>query len=184
MRYGYTTVHSSGEGDFQGVNVNFASHTFQPEYVTRRLPGYTVTASAGATVVEQGGGSQAFFSGRLALATEYDRRTQVQMSVSRRAAPAFVGSGGALISSLAQLNLSHRLSKLLRLTATGGYAYNETTPVKVFTFTSYTASAMLEYKLTKSAVLSLSQEYYRFSYTGILPFERHVTMLMLTTEWK
>jgi hypothetical protein len=184
MRYGYTTVSTSGEGEFKGVNLNFASHTLQPEYVTRRLPGYTVTISGGGTVVEQGGGSQAFFSGRLALATEYDRRTQVQISISRRAAPAFIGSGGALISSLAQLNVNHGLSKLLRLSVAGGYAYNETTPVRVFTFTSYTASAMLEYKVTRSTFLSLSQEYYRFSYTGILPFERHVTMLMLRTEWK
>jgi hypothetical protein len=183
MRYSYTTVDSKGEGNVQGSSFSYVAHTFQPEYVTRIFSGYTLTVSGGGTLIEQEG-SRMFFSGRLALATEVDRRTQVQMSVSRRAAPAFFGTGGALISNLAQVSLSHRFSKLLRLTVFGNYGYNETTPVKDFTFTSYTASARLDYKLTRSTVLSLSQEYNRFSYTGILPFDRYVTMLMLTTEWK
>jgi hypothetical protein len=184
MRYSYTTVNSSGEGDFQGVHVHFAAHTLQPEYVTRILPGYTLTISGGGTLIEQEGGSRTFFSGRLALSTNYDRRTQVQMSVSRRAAPGFVGTGGALISNLAQVSLSHGFSKLLRLTVNGAYGYNESAPVATFTFTSYTASAILDYKLTRNTFLSVSQEYYHFSYTGILPFDRYVTMLMLRTEWK
>jgi hypothetical protein len=183
MRYSYTTVDSKGEANVQGSSFSYVAHTFQPEYVTRVFAGYTLTMSGGGTLIEQEG-SRVFFSGKLALATEVDRRTQVQMSVSRRAAPAFFGTGGALISNLAQLSLSHRFSKLLRLTVFGNYGYNETTPVKDFTFTSYTASARLDYKLTRSTVLSLSQEYNRFSYTGIDPFDRYVTMLMLATEWK
>ncbi len=174
--------YSAGETASSVTTINYAVHTLQPEYVSGFFPGYTLTVSAGATMVEQAG-NRAFFSGRLSLFTNYDRRTVVGMSLSRRAAPAFFGIGGAIISNAAQLSFSHGLSRVLRLIVLGNYAYNESTPVDVFTFTSITGSARLEYKMTRSTQLALSQEYNRFSYTGIPTFDRYATMLMLSTAW-
>jgi len=88
-----------------------------------------------------------------------------------------------LISNVAQLYLSYGFSRVVRLTVTGNYAYNETAPVKTFTIKTIAGSALLDYNLTPSTRVSLSQEYTRFNYTGISPFDRYATMLTLTTEW-
>ena len=165
------------------MTIPFSAHTLAPEYVSRILPGWLITVSGGATVVEQAG-NRTFFSGKLALAPNHDRPTQVRVSVSRQVAPAFFGAGGALISNIAQLSVSHRFSKVLLLTVSGNYAYNVSAPVDSFTFESLTGSALLEYKLTRSTTLGLSQEYNRYSYTGIAPFDRYATILTLRTEWK
>ena len=179
LKYNYMTGQTSGEG----VTLPFSAHTLAPEYVSRILPGWLITMSGGATIVEQAG-NRTFFSGKLALAPSHDRPTQVRVSVSRQAAPAFFGAGGALISNIAQLSVSHRFSKVLLLTLSGNYAYNVSAPVDSFTFESVTGSALLEYKLTRSTTLGLSQEYNRYSYTGIVPFDRYATILTLKTEWK
>ncbi len=183
MRYSYATTETSSII----TTVRFVTHTVQPEYESRIVSGYKLTISGGATLIEQAG-NRTFFSGRLALWTEVERGTTVTMSLSRQAAPLFIGvggvNGGAIISSVAQLSVSHGFSKVLRLTVDGNYAYNESTPVSTFKFTSQTASARLEYKLTRSTVLSLQQEYNKFFYSTIPTFDRYATWLMLRTEWK
>ena len=42
----------------------------------------------------------------------------------------------------------------------------------------------LDYNLTQSTTLVLSQDYTYFERTGVLPYDRIVTMLTLKTEWK
>jgi hypothetical protein len=128
--------------------------------------------------------SRTFFSGGLALATNYDRPTRVQVSVSRKVAPAFFGTGGAIISNVAALSVTQRFSKVLRLTASGYYAKGESAPVNVYAYESFQASAVLEYKVTRSVNLSLSQEYNKWTYTGVAPFDRYATMLNLSVQWK
>jgi hypothetical protein len=88
------------------------------------------------------------------------------------------------MSNVAQLYFVHGFSKVLRLTVNANYAYNESAPVATFKFTSIAASAMLEYKLTRSTALSLMQEYNDYRYTGIQSFDRHATTVMVRTEWK
>lgn len=179
LKYNYVAAETSG----QGTSIRYTAHAIAPEYVTKVIPGWLITISAGATLVEQVQ-HRSFFSGKFALSTNYDRPTRLQISVSRQAAPAFFGTGGALISNTAQLSVTHGFSKVLRLTVSGNYAYNESAPVDLFTFKSITGSAVLEYKITRSTVLGLSQEYNQFSYTGISTFDRHATMFTLRTEWK
>ena len=88
-----------------------------------------------------------------------------------------------MISNVAGLYLSHGFSREVRLTVSGNYAHNESAPVKVFTFETIRGSAVLDYNLTRSTKLSLSQEYGHFNITGIPSYDRLVTMLMVSTEW-
>lgn len=162
--------------------IKFSAQSIQPEYVTTIVRGWTATISGGATMIEQSG-NRAFFSGRFSLRNDFDRQTRGAITVSRQPAPAYFGTGGALISNVAQLYLSYGFSRVVRLTVTGNYAYNETAPVKTFTIKTIAGSAVLDYNLTPSTRVSLSQEYTRFNYTGISPFDRYATMLTLTTEW-
>lgn len=179
LKYNYVAAETSG----QGVSIRYTAHAIAPEYITKVIPGWLVTISAGATLVEQVQ-NRSFFSGKFALSTNYERPTRLQISLSRQAAPAFFGTGGALMSNAAQLSITHGFSKVLRLTVSGNYAYNESAPVDVFTFKSITGSALLEYKITRSTVLALSQDYNQFSYTGVSTFDRYATMFTLRTEWK
>ena len=182
LKYGYTTAESvptSGAGQ----SINYSAHTIAPEYVSAFFRGWTLTMSGGATLIEQAG-NRTLFSGRLALGTNLDPALRVQASVSRQVSPAFFGTGGAMISNVAQLYISQRFSKVLQLTVSGSYAHNESEPVQSFRFDSVVASAALEYKITRTYKVSLSQEYNHFSYTGTAPFDRYATMFTITAEWK
>lgn len=179
FKYNYVAAETSG----QGVSIRYAAHTLAPEYLSRAIAGWQITLSGGATMVEQVS-NRTFLSGKVAVATNWERPTRIQLSLSRQAAPAFFGAGGALISNTAQLAVSHKFSKILRLNVFANYAYNESAPVDVFTFKSITGTATLEYNLTRSTILALSQEYNRFTYTGVPTFDRHATLLSIRTEWK
>jgi hypothetical protein len=182
LRYGYVASESVPV-DVGGFGFKYTGHTLQPQYMTTIVRGWTATISGGATLVEQVG-SRIFFSGSFRLINDFDRRTRVSFSVSRQAAPAYFATGGAMISNVAQLFLSHNLSRVVTLTISGNYAYNETTPVDTFTFTTIATSAALEYKLTRSFKLSLSQAYSYYEFTGVPGYDRYVTMLTLQGDWK
>jgi hypothetical protein len=184
VRYSYIasdqvpTEASSGQSSF-----TFTAHTIQPEYVTVIVRGWTATISGGATLVEEAQ-NRTFFSGRFALSNDFDRRTRASISVSRQAAPAYFGTGGALISNVAQVYLSHNLSRVFSLAVSGNYAHNETTTAPTFKIETAFGNAVLDYKLTRTTKVSLSQEYGYYNITGSPNFDRFATMLMLTTEWK
>ena len=89
-----------------------------------------------------------------------------------------------MISNLARFNVSYGVTRLVRLTAGANYAYNETVPVKTFASRTAGGSVALDYSLTQSTTLSLSQDYTYYERTGVLPYDRIVTMLTLKTEWK
>ena len=88
-----------------------------------------------------------------------------------------------MISNLARFSVSYGFTRLVRLTAGANYAYNETVPVKTFAFRTVMGTVALDYRLTQSTMLSLSQEYAYYERTGVLPYDRIVTMLTLKTEW-
>jgi hypothetical protein len=161
----------------------FTSQSIQPEYVTRIARDWTATISGGATMVEQAG-NQTFASGSVSLTNEFDRQTHVSIAVSRQVAPSFFIFGGAFISNVAQLYVSHGFSRVVQLTVRGNYAYNESTPVKLITVESINGSAVLDYNLTRDTKLSLSQTYGHFTVTGRTPFDQLVTMLAVSIEWK
>ena len=182
FKYNYVVGESKPEDS--GPTRHYVYHTISPEYVTKTVvPGWTLTISGGATLVEQLG-NRVFMSGKLGLATELDRLTHVDMSVSRQPNPSNFGTSSSVISNLARISVSHAFTRLLRLTASGFYAYNETVPVKTFAYRSVRGAVALDYSLTESTIVSLSQEYSYYEYTGILPFDRYATMLTLKTVWK
>jgi hypothetical protein len=183
FKYNYTIGESKPEGP--GATTNYVFQTIAPEYVTKAVvPGWTLTISGGATLVEQSAGSRVFMSGGLGLATDYDRRTHVEMSVSRQSVPSYFGqTSAAMITNVARFYVSYSLSRLLRLRAGANYAYGETAPVKTSAYRTVYGSVALEYSLTQSTIMSLSQEYTYYEYTGALPFDRSATMLALKTVW-
>ena len=78
--------------------------TISPEYVTKTVvPGWTLTISGGPTLVKQLG-NKVFLSGRLGLATDHDRRTHVEMWVSREPRPSNYETSSSLISNLARIS--------------------------------------------------------------------------------
>jgi hypothetical protein len=163
--------------------INFTAQSIQPEYVTKFVRDWTAKISGGATIIEQAG-NRTFASGSFSLTNDFDRQTQVAVAVSRQAAPAYVGVGGAFISNVAQLYVRHGFSRVVSLTIGGNYAHNETTPVKSFTIETYNGSADLDYNLTRSTKLSFSQTYSHFNITGIPSYDRIITMLSVSIEWK
>jgi len=181
LKFSYLNAHQTNTAG-QRPSINFTAESIQPEYVMKIVRDWTATISGGATIVEQVS-NRTFFSGNFSLINDFDRQTRVEISVSRQAAPAYIGIGGAMISNVAGLDVSHGFSRVVRLTVTGNYAHNESAPVKVFTIETIRGSAVLDYNLTRSTKLSLSQEYGHFNITGIPSYDRLVTMLMVSTEW-
>ena len=88
------------------------------------------------------------------------------------------------MSNVAQLCVSHGFSRVINLTVRGGYAHNESTQVKSYKIETINGLAVLDYSLTRSTKLSLSQEYSHFDIPGIPAYERLVTMLAVSTEWQ
>ena len=181
FKYNYTIGSTKDEGT--GLTTNYVFQTIAPVYETKAVvPGWTLTISGGATLVEQSG-SRVFMSGKLGLATEYDRRTHVEMWVSREAIPSYFQTSSAMISNVARFYVNYDLTRLFRLRTGASYAYGETAPVKTFAYRTVYGSAALDYSLTQSTTLSLSQEYTYYERTAVLPYDRAVTMLTLKTEW-
>jgi hypothetical protein len=166
-----------------GPSFTFTAHSIQPEYAATIVRGWKTTISGGATLLEEAN-NKTFFSGKFTLLNDFDRRTRVSISVSRQPSPAYFGTGGALISNVAQVYLSHNLTRVIILSISANYAHNETASEPVFKIETIYGSAALDYKLTRTTKLSLSQEYNHISFTGSPDFDRHATMLTLTTEWK
>ena len=89
-----------------------------------------------------------------------------------------------MISNVAQVSLSHKFSRVINLTVSGNYAHNETTQPPPFRIETTYGNAVLDYNLTRSTKVSLSQEYGYYNFTGSPNFDRYATTLTLTTEWK
>ena len=160
----------------------FSAYSVQPEYVSKIFLDWTARISAGATIVEQQA-NKTFFSGNFSLTNDFDRQTRVSIEVSRQITPAFIAVGGAVVSNIAQLYVSHSFSQVISLTVRGGLAHNEATPVKVFTQEITNGIATLDYNLTRSIKLSLSQEYIHYNLSGVPNYDKLVTMLAASTEW-
>ena len=89
-----------------------------------------------------------------------------------------------MISNVAQLYVSYGFSRVTKLTVSGGYAHNESAPVKSTTFETFKGSAVIDYNLTRTTKLSFSQDYGHSHWSGALPFDKFVTMLMVSTQWE
>jgi hypothetical protein len=152
----------------------------------RSTPNWTFSAGGGVTLIEPG--NQKFPTGTIAISNNPERATTVQLSLSRLASPSFYLVAGALISNVVQVQVVHRLTRLLTLRSSANYGYNETVPKSAdTTYTNLTFSAGANYKLTKT--MSLDLYYDHNDFTTQSPFLSYTILrdavgLAFTVEWK
>ena len=163
---------------------SFTAQSLTAEYV-RTTPAWTAILNGGATHLLEG--NLVFPSGRVSLYGDYRPSTRVRVDLSRGITPSFFGTGGALISNVAQLSIQSQLSRLLTFTGSVNYAYNELAPVNTVSFHSYTGSLSLAYRLTRTVSTSLEYGFTRFntSVAGQVPYylQRNFVMLSITAKW-
>jgi len=152
----------------------------------RFTPNWRVTVGGGVTLVEPA--DKAFPVGSIVISNNPERSTTVQLTLSRQATASFYITSGANISNNAQLQVFHRYTKLLTLRGAVNYGYNQTVPFSTnSTFSNFTLSAGLNYRLTKMMSLDLGYDHNDFktqtpglSYTVL----RNAVGIYLTMEWK
>ncbi len=165
-------------------NIEYNTQELWANY-TRVMHDWTATVRGGATLIEPA--SKAYPSAALSVTTNPERSTLVRLDLSRQAAPSFFIVGGATISNVGQLVVTHFLSKRFSVRGSVSYGYNETVPGKTVKFENLNALAGVNYSLTRTMALDFSYSYNNFKLTQPgLPFEvqRDVVMLSLTAQWK
>jgi hypothetical protein len=167
-----------------GPTFDFNTQELWANY-SRVMPDWTVTVRGGGTLIEPA--SKAFATAAVTFQTNPERSTFVQLDLSRRAAPSFFVVGGAMISNVGQVLITHRLAKRLNAFGSVNYGYNETVPDRTVKFTNLTGSVGLRYNLTRTMITELSYNYndFKTEQPG-LNFEvlRHVVAISLTARWK
>jgi opacity protein-like surface antigen len=167
-----------------GQVFDFTTQSVSAGY-SRIIQDWTAGISGGMTLIDPA--HKAYPTVNIRLSTAPERVMAVRLDLSRQAAPSFFFVSGALISNLAQLAVSHKLSRLLSLEANVNYGFNETVPDKTVKFTSFTAGAGVKYRLTKTMILDFYYNYndFKTEQPGFT-FEvlRNVVGFSLTAEWK
>jgi hypothetical protein len=152
----------------------------------RSSPNWTFSVGGGVTLIEPG--NQKFPTGTIAISNNPERATTVQVSLSRLASPSYYLTAGALISNVVQVQVVHRLTRLLTVRGSANYGYNETVPKTADTiFTNFTLSGGVNYRLTKTMSLDLYYDHNDFKTAA--PGLNYVVLrdavgLALTVEWK
>jgi hypothetical protein len=168
-----------------GSTIDTSTESITANYY-RATPNWTFTAGGGVTLIEPG--NQKFPTGTIAISNNPERATTVQISLSRQATPSFYITAGALISNVVQAQVVHRLTRLLTLRGSANYGYNETVPKTAdTTFTNFSLSGGVNYRLTKTMSLDLYYDHNDFKTQS--PSLNYVVLrdavgLALTVEWK
>lgn len=169
-----------------GPTLNFLARGGELEYNSKLAPGWITKVAAGVKVVEPG--NSAFATGRFEVTHALEQNVQLQVRASRDIAPAFFGTGGALVSNTASVFVVHRFARDVSLLGSGNAGYSETTPIKGTKYYSYGASGELRYMFLRDTFASLSYTYTYFDLdqVGALPYlvERSVVMLSVQAMWK
>jgi hypothetical protein len=130
-----------------GRTVNTNIIALEGEYA-KEFQEWNLTVRGGITFVEPGGRS--FFSGLLRARTRLDRDTVATLTLSRAGRPVGFLQGGAMISNLARVGISHRIYERLAVNGGVGYALNEQLPNTESTYKYFTATSGLSYKVTRT----------------------------------
>lgn len=115
---------------------------------TKTFQEWRLTIQGGLTFAEPAG--RTFPSGSIQVSTKPERDTVVTLTLSREGRPIGFLQGGAMISNLAQVGISHRIYERLTVNGSVGYAYNQLFPSTDATIKNFTASSMLRYMLTRT----------------------------------
>lgn len=115
---------------------------------TKVFQEWRLSVQGGFTFAEPAG--RTFPSGSIQVSTKPERDTVVTLTLSREGRPIGFLQGGAMISNLANVGISHRIYERLTVNGAVGYAYSELFPSTNSTIKNFTASSILRYKLTRT----------------------------------
>lgn len=154
----------------------------------------TASATGGVTYLLQSqaaGGAGLAYQGGASIAWRPRADTVLGITYSRGIYPSFVVGAGPSINDTVTVQANHIFSTRLIGSASVGYAHN-TTPgfsqgQNEFTFTTYQASASLNYQLFRYLYATLNYIYGKYDQqfdTQAFNYDRHVVMIGLTTFWR
>jgi hypothetical protein len=138
----------------QSQALSSGSRTFNTNLIalagsyTKMFQEWRLTLQGGLTFAEPVG--RTFPSGTIAIRSQPERDTVVMLTLSREGRPSGFLQGGAMISNLAQVGISHRIYERLTVNGRVGYAYNELFPSTDSRIKTFTASSTVNYKLTRT----------------------------------
>ncbi len=140
----FTQTRSSSGGRTISANLIALSGEY-----ARQFQEWSVVVQGGLTFAEPVG--RTFPSGLLQIRTRPERDTVVTLTLSRAGRPIGFLQGGAMISNLARVGISHRVYERLAINGSVGYAMNELLPsTEDNTFNFFNASSGLSYKVTRT----------------------------------
>lgn len=174
-------MQSRSEG---GRSFNTNLITLMGDY-TKNFQEWSFKIQGGLTFAEPVG--RTFPSGTLEVRTKVEKDTAVRFAVSREGRPSYFLQGGATISNIARLGISHRIYERLELDGTIAYAYNELFPNTERTIKNLTATSKLAYNLTRNVTGELFYLYQNIdSDASSIQFQysRHEVGVMFVVEWK
>lgn len=151
---------------------------------TKVFQDWKISIQGGVTFIEPAG--RTFPSGSIHITTQPERDTVLRMVISREARPSYFLQGGATISHLGQIGISHRPYERLTLDGSASFGYNQLFPNTNQTFQNFTSIANLSYKITRSITGDLSYTYTTIkSDSGTLDymFSRHQVGFYIRAEW-
>ncbi|QPD03603.1 MAG: hypothetical protein Nkreftii_001377 [Candidatus Nitrospira kreftii] len=153
---------------------------------TKEFQDWALSMEGGVTFIEPAGRS--FPSGRITVTTKPERDTVLRVILSREARPSIYLQGGAVISNLAQVGISHRIYERLTLDGSVAYGFGQFFPnTSDATFRNITGSVGLSYKLTRNVTGDITYRYTNInSSSGAVDYivSRHVAGFFLIAEWK
>jgi hypothetical protein len=139
----FTQTRSTGGG--RTISTNMIK--LEGDY-TKEFQEWSFTVRGGLSFIEPVG--RTFPSGLLRVRTRPERDTALTLTLSRAGRPIGFLQGGAMISNLARVGISHRVYERLTVNGGVGYALNELFPSTDSTFNLLTASSGLSYKVTRT----------------------------------
>lgn len=154
----------------------------------KKIQEWEFKVEAGVTFVEPGSGT--FPTGSMQVSNHIERDTVLRVVVFRDARPSVFLVGGAILSNVGQVGISHRIYERLTLEGEAAFGYNEffqPTSSTNSTFQNFSGTPRLTYKLTRDITADIS---YTFNYVKSdassiqYQFSRHMVGFFLTAEWK
>jgi hypothetical protein len=171
---------SQGEAFSSSFNTTGATASWNHSFSQR----FSGTVTGGATVFSPGGNLT--YLGGLTLVW-HEKNTDTTLNYSRSVFPSFFIAAVPLISDVVSVSVLHRFTDKLSGGLTGNYGKNESIQGAQLSFTSYGATANLNYAVTKRlrATLFYTHSVIKNTFAGQnLDFNRDMASVSLSYEWR
>jgi hypothetical protein len=182
VKYKQTFITQSAAQGGRNFNTNLI--VLAGDY-TKEFQDWGFTIEGGITFAEPVG--RTFPSGSLTVHTRPEQDTVVYLRLSRQGMPSYFLQGGATISNVGSVGISHRIYERLTLDGTVSFGYNEYFPNTDRKLQNVTASSKLAYKLTRTITGEIFYIYQNIdtnSSTLQFQYSRNQAGLMLTVAWE